>query len=259
MRLMSHVSRRSCRTAVGRRAASTRHSIGNQIVTLREDAHVSQRRLSSEAGIDQGHLSRIEHGLVEPSLEVLEAIASVMGATVSVRLQPTTGPRIRDHLQAQMVEALLRVTHPSWHRLVEVSVHRPARGTIDLVLSRGGSPVVASEFHSELRRVEQQLRWAMDKAESLPSADAWTFLAAEAEPEPPSRLLVLRSTRALRDLASSFEQTLRAAYPETTEDAVRALTEPGVRWPGAAIIWAEVAADRTRILPTPPRGVRLGR
>jgi hypothetical protein len=99
----------------------------------------------------------------------------------------------------------------------------------------------------------------MDKANSLPSADAWTFLAAEAEPKPPSRLLVLRSTRAMRDLASSFEQTFRAAYPETTEAAVRALTEPGVSWPGAAIIWAEVDADRTRILPTPPRGVRLGR
>jgi len=234
---MTGASRRSCRTVVGRRAATVRRSIGNQIVTLREDANASQRRLSSEAGIDQGHLSRIERGLVEPSLEVLESIASALGATVSVRLQPTTGPRIRDHLQARMVEALLQEAHPSWHRLVEVTVHRPARGTIDLVLSRVGSPVVATECHSELRRLEQQLRWAMDKAESLPSAAAWTFLAAETDPGPASRLLVLRSTRAMRDLANSFEQTLRAAYPAGTTEAVRALREPNVSWPGAAIIW----------------------
>lgn len=227
-------------------------------MTLREDAHVSQPRLAKEAGIDQGHLSRIERGLVEPSLDILESIAAVLGATVSIRLQATTGPRIRDHLQARMVEALLQVVHPSWHRLVEVTVHRPARGTIDLVLSRAESPVVAVEVHSELRRIEQQLRWAADKAESLPSAPSWTFLAAEARPGPGSRLLVLRSTRAMRDLARSFEQTLRTAYPATTSDAFRSLTEADVAWPGGAIIWAEVAAARTRILPTPPRGVGLG-
>jgi transcriptional regulator with XRE-family HTH domain len=228
-------------------------------VTLRTDAHVSQRRLSSESGVDQGYLSRVERGLVEPSFAVLESIAGPLGATVSIRMQPTTGPRIRDHIQARMVEALLEILHPSWHRLVEVTVHRPSRGTIDVVVGRPLSPVVAMELHSELRRLEQQIRWAADKSESLPSTEAWSFLSADARPGPPSRLLVLRSTRAMRDMARSFEQTLHSAYPARTADAVRALTESDVDWPGAAIIWAEVASDRTRILTEPPRGVPLGR
>jgi transcriptional regulator with XRE-family HTH domain len=228
-------------------------------VTLRTDAHVSQRRLSTESGVDQGHLSRVERGLVEPSFAVLESLAGMLGATVSIRIQPTTGPRIRDHIQARMAEALLEVLDQSWHRLVEVTVHRPSRGTIDTVLARPQAPVIAVELQSELRRLEQQIRWAADKAESLPSAEAWSFLAAEAAPGPASRLLVLRSTRAMRDLARSFEQTLRSAYPARTSDAYRALTQPHATWPGAAIIWADVSADRTRILPAPPRGVTLGR
>ncbi len=251
--------RTSRRTLAGRRAETLRRSVGSQIQTLRSDAGVSQRRLAIEANVDQGQLSRIERGLTEPSLAVLESIASALGAAFSIRLHPTTGPRIRDHLQARIVEALLAILDPGWRRLVEVSVHRPARGTIDTVLSRLGSPVVAVEIHSELRRLEQQIRWAADKAESLPSAAAWSFLETDATSGAISRLLVLRSTRGNRELARTFEQTLRAAYPARTADAVRCLREPDIAWPGAAIIWAEVAAGSTRILDGPPRGVALGR
>jgi hypothetical protein len=44
-----------------------------------------------------------------------------------------------------------------------------------------------------------------------------------------------------------------------TEDAVEALTRPDRTWPGAALIWAEAANGRARILPTPPRSVAFGR
>jgi Helix-turn-helix. len=235
-----------------------RRSVGTQIVTLRDDAHVSQRRLAREAEVDQGHLSRIERGLAEPSLAVLESLAGVLGATVSVRLFPTTGPRIRDHVQARIVESLIQALHPSWKRLVEVSVHRPVRGTIDLVLARAASPVIATEVQSDLRRLEQQLRWAAAKAEALPSAAAWSLIQASATADPPSRLLVLRSTHTMRVLARSYEETLRVAYPARSADAVRALMEPDLPWPGAAIIWADVTGDRARLLPGPPRGVGLG-
>lgn len=255
---MSRCLRSSRRTLVGRRAETLRRSVGTQIQILRSDAGVSQRRLAIEASVDQGQLSRIERGLTEPSLAVLESIASVLGATVSIRLHPSTGPRIRDHVQDRIGEALLAELDSGWRRLLEVTVHRPARGTIDTVLSRPGSPVVAVEIHSELRRLEQQIRWAADKAESLPSSAAWTFLEADAASPAISRLLVLRSTRANRELARTFQQTLGTAYPARTADAVRCLREPDVPWPGAAIIWADVAARGTRILDGPPRGVTLG-
>jgi hypothetical protein len=47
-------------------------------------------------------------------------------------------------------------------------VHRPVRGVIDLVLEdRDGPDTVAPELQSELRRVEQQVRWANQKADAL--------------------------------------------------------------------------------------------
>jgi transcriptional regulator with XRE-family HTH domain len=251
--------RASNRTTIGRRAAEVRRGVGAQIVTLRLDSHISQRRLSDAAEIDQGFLSRIEAGQAEPSFAALTAIAEVLGADLSVRLHPTTGPRIRDHIQASMSEALLEIVHPSWHRLVEVAVRRPARGFIDVVLGRAGGPVIATELHSELRRLEQQIRWAHDKAASLPSADAWTFLTQGSGDEEVSRLLVLRSTRATRDLARDYASTLATAYPARTQDAVEALVQPDRPWPGAALIWADVAKGTARILPTTPRSLSFGR
>jgi hypothetical protein len=103
-----------------------------------------------------------------------------------------------------MAEALLEVLHPSWHKLIEVGVRRPARGFIDVVLGRAAGPVITTELHSELRRLEQQIRWAQDKAVSLPSADAWTFLTQGSGNAEVSRLLVLRSTRTARDLARDY-------------------------------------------------------
>jgi hypothetical protein len=158
-----------------------------------------------------------------------------------------------------MVEALLREAHPSWKRLVEVPVWRPVRGVVDAVVSRPGEVVVAIEVHSELRRLEQQVRWAHDKADALPSAEAWSMLLAGAPTVPVSRMLVLRSTRANRDLANAFESTFRAAYPAKAADAVRALRDAAATWPGPALVWAETTAAGARILDRPPRSVRVGR
>jgi transcriptional regulator with XRE-family HTH domain len=234
-------------------------ALAQSIRDLREDASLTRAAVAEAAGIDRSHQGRIETGEREPSLSTLVAVATVLGADVSVRLYPTTGPLIHDRIQAAMVEALLRELDPRWIAAPEVPVHRPARGVIDLVLSGRHEPlVVASEFNSELRRLEQQVRWHREKEVSLPSAGLSRFARATDAPST-SRLLVLRSTRALRELAITFEQTLRAAYPARSHDAVAALTGPFGPWPGAAIIWMSVEGGRARLLYGAPRGVRLGR
>jgi hypothetical protein len=114
---------------------------------------------------------------------------------------------------------------------------------------------VATEVHSQIQRLEQQLGWAQLKAESLESAD----LSRSFGNTPlASRLLVLRSTRPTRELASRFEVTLRSAYPAPSGEVHAALVGDAP-WPGAGILWADVTGERTRILATPPSGVRLGR
>jgi transcriptional regulator with XRE-family HTH domain len=253
------LTRRSPRTRIGRRADVLRRAIGHQIAQMRTDAGVSQHRLAAESGIAQSFLSKVERGHVEPSIAVLVAIGEALGADLSLRLYPSTGPRIRDRLQAPILEALLRELHPSWKRLVEVPVWRPVRGVIDAVVARPGDVVIATEIHSEVRRLEQQLRWAVAKADALPSAEAWSMLSGGRGEAPVSRLLVLRNTRTNRELARTFEATLQAAYPARVADAVASLRTPGLLWPGAALIWAGVSDGVAELLDRPPRGVRLGR
>jgi transcriptional regulator with XRE-family HTH domain len=109
--------------------------LGAELRQLRLDANLSQRTVAAASQVDQGYLSQIEAGRREPSFAVLIALGDALGADLAVRLYPTTGPRIRDRIQAAMVEALLVDLHPRWKRLLEVPVHRPARGFIDTVLA----------------------------------------------------------------------------------------------------------------------------
>ena len=232
---------------------------------MRLDAGLSIRRLAAEAGIDDGYLGQVERGEREPSLTVLVTIATALGGDTHVRLYPGTGPRLRDPIQARIVEALLRAAHPRWLPRVEVAVFRPARGVIDVVLQDRETPtVVAIEVHSELRRLEQQLRWAGEKAASLPTASFWSIepdgnaveLATNtvelATNTSIHKLLILRSARTNRELSERFAHTLAVAYPASAIVAYRALTEPNVKWPGSALLWATVDGDEARLLDGAP-------
>lgn len=140
--------------------------------------------------------------------------------------------------------------------MLEVPVYRPVRGVIDLVAhDRAANLAVATEVQSQMRRLEQQVRWSNEKADALPSAGFWRF----ADPAPRiERLLVLRSTRSNRELATRFAETLATAFPAASSEAYRALTTPYAPWPGSALLWATVDGDTARIFDRPPRGVSLG-
>jgi len=226
--------------------------LGAEIRALREDAGRSQAAIARAAGVNQAHVSRIEAGTAEPSVAVLLAIGTALGADLSIRLFPNTGPRIRDHLQVAMSEALIGLLHPRWQVTPEVPVYRPVRGVIDLVLrDRSGPDTVATEIHSQLRRVEQQIRWAVQKTDALAELPDGQGRRVE-------RLLVVRNTAAMRDVVRAGAATLAASYPARAGDALASLrgTAP---WPGAAMVWATVERGEARLLGGPPRGVTVGR
>lgn len=231
---------------------------GDDIRRLRLDAGVTLTDLATVVGVHRTHLARIEAGTARPSVEVLTAIGVALGADLSLRYFPGTGPRLHDRLQARMIETFLSCLDRRWSAAFEVPVTQPSRGVIDVVLTDGSSPaIVASEAQSELRRLEQQVRWGTEKAEGLTRQ-----LARHEAPgsvRVVSRLLILRSTVATRDLARRYEATLAAVYPARTADVIRALTTPDAPWPGAGIVWVRVDADDVTLLRLPPRGVTLGR
>ena len=231
------------------------HTIGEDLERLRIDSAATKAEVARMAGIDRTFYGRIESGRARASLESLLAVATAMGADVSVRLYAGRGPRLTDRHAARMIEGILQRLAPVWRPHLEVSVLRPVRGFIDAVSERRDHPLfVVTEFESSLPRLEQQIRWAAEKAGSIASSD----LVGPGQAPPVSRLIVLRSTESTRFLARSFEATLRTAYPAATRDAVDSLRS-GSSWPGDAIIWVRIEGDRVDILDGPPRGVRVGR
>jgi transcriptional regulator with XRE-family HTH domain len=241
-----------------RRSRDARRAIGADIRSNREDQGVSQRRLAAAADVDCGYLARVEAGTAGTSLEVLQRLATALGGEVSVRFFPGTGSPLRDRFQAPIVEELVRALHPCWRPSLEVPVYRPARGVVDVVLARTDTAtIVAGEVHSQVRRLEQQIRWSHLKSDSLPSADLWRFVAVD-EPPTVSRLLILRSAPATREVVRDYAATIATEYPARSAAAYDSLVE-GAPWPGAALLWADVEGDAVRLRRVPPRGVPVGR
>lgn len=232
--------------------------VGEDIRRLRLEAGITLTLLAVVAGVHRSHLARIEAGRARPSLEVLTAIGVALGADLSVRYFAGSGPRLHDRFQAVMIETLLGGLDRRWKTDLEVPVTQPARGVIDLVLTDRSSPViVATEAQSELRRLEQQIRWSTEKADGLAQRLANEPTAANGRLV--SRMLLLRSTVATRELARRFEATLSAAFPARSADIVSAPTRPGSPWPGPGIAWVRVDGDEADLLERPPRGVSVGR
>jgi transcriptional regulator with XRE-family HTH domain len=230
-------------------------SIGNDLERLRIDAGASKAAIAREAGVDRTFYGRIETASAHASLESLVAVAIAMGADLSIRLYPGRGPRLTDRHSARMIETILGSLAPMWVPHPEVYVTRPIRGFIDVALERRDQRLlVVAEFESMLPRLEQQIRWASEKAAAIASSD----LVGPGPAPQISRLLVLRSTESTRSIARKFEATLRAAFPARSREAVESL-RTGSPWPGNAIIWIRIDGDRVELLDGPPRGVALGR
>jgi transcriptional regulator with XRE-family HTH domain len=228
-----------------RRAVTIRRDLADQLVRFADDAGVNQSQLAVAAGVARSHLVRVMAGEASASFEVYQRLAAVLGADLSVRFFPNTGALVRDRFAAPMLEHLLGVRHPRWGPFTEVGVRRPSRGWIDLVLHEPRERVLlASELQSELRRLEQLVRWHAAKADSLPSWEGFAHLGDEPRI---GRLLVVRRTRATRRVAAEFARQLRAAYPAHPDDAIAALTGTAP-WPGDALVWMAVEPGRTRLV-----------
>lgn len=159
--------RTNLQKAAHARARNLRRDIIKALQDATADAGVSRRALCRAAGIGPNTFVAIERDDREPTIEVLSRLAAALGGELSLRFHPGTGPLVRDHLQAAMIEALIGGLDDSWSPEVEVPVWTPSRGSVDVVLRRSAGPIVAGEAQSELRRIEQQIRWSGSKAAAL--------------------------------------------------------------------------------------------
>jgi transcriptional regulator with XRE-family HTH domain len=241
-----------------RRMRRVELQVGQDLRGLRLDAGVTLSELASIVGVHRSHIARIEAGRAHASIEVLTGIGVALGTDLNLRFFAGSGPRLHDRFQAPMVEAVIALLDPRWIVTLEVPVTAPARGVIDIVLhDRSTSTTIAAEVQSELRRLEEQIRWSHEKAEGLlERLDRGPSIGARRDV---SQLLVLRSTSNTRDLARRFSATLSAAYPARCRDIHSALTTASAPWPGVGILWVSLVGNQATVLRYPPRGVRLGR
>ena len=232
--------------AAARLAALVHRGMGDDLRRLREDAGVSRQQLADAAGLDVTFVRRIEYGTERPSVETYARLSAALGADLRCRLYPNTGPAIRDRHQARILEALVGIVHRRWRAHPEVAVRHPSRGWIDVVFhaAREGE-VVATEIQSDLRRLEQLLRWFPEKVASLPSWEGWPHLRSTT---PPSQLLIVRSTKATQSIARLFARQIAVAYPVHPADALESLrgTAP---WPGSALVWVDIRNEGVRFIP----------
>jgi transcriptional regulator with XRE-family HTH domain len=221
------------------RAIELRRRLAREFRRLREDAGLTRTAVATAAGIDPTAITKLEAGEFHPSLELYVRVAAALGADLHCRPYPATGPPIHDRHQARIAEILLAMLHARWQLDPEVAVRRPARGFVDAALfDPRAVTVVATEHESDLRRVEQLIRWSMEKAASLESSDRWQEWSRFGDPTV-SRLLIVRRTRANRQIADAARRQLREAYPADPRDALEALTGVAA-WPGPAMIWARL-------------------
>ena len=231
--------------AADRRTRALRRNLAEHLCQHLADAGISIWQLAAAAGLSHPYVARVLAGEESPTPETYGRLAAVLGADLTMRLYPNTGPAIHDRHQAPILEHLLEVRHPRWKPLQEIAVTRPSRGWIDVAFHEPRERViVASEVQSVLLRLEHLIRRSAAKADSLPSWDDWTQLGDQPAI---SRLLVVRRTRATRQVAREFERQLRVAYPAHPDDAVAALTGTAA-WPGAVLIWAVVERGTVRLV-----------
>ncbi|MDC4242139.1 MULTISPECIES: helix-turn-helix domain-containing protein [Clostridium] len=73
--------------------------VGSKIAEIRNSKGISLSKLARDAGISKGYLSNIENGIKEnPSVELLEKIASALGVNVSDLFDEEPIKNIEDEL-----------------------------------------------------------------------------------------------------------------------------------------------------------------
>ncbi len=198
-----------------------RRHLADEIRRYREDAGLSQLRVANAAGVSQSVLSELEAGKGDPGVEVLARIGAALGGRLTVRIDPGTGSPIRDHIQAAIGECVLGLASAQWRRLLEVAVYQPVRGVIDLVLHDPDQHViVATEIQSELRRLEQQMRWLHAKADALAVGGCSPDIAAALDlggPTPRDRVAPPHPEVDRGDSATSFPRIDRPSLARTQQ------------------------------------------
>jgi transcriptional regulator with XRE-family HTH domain len=219
------------RTAVhegDRQLRRTAAKFGEEFRLQRLRTGVSQAAVARAIGVDRATICRLEAGNPNVTVRSRARAAAVLGADLRLAIYPAAAPLIHDAAHARLVEALLRLRHPSWRTKVEAPVPGTGRRSTDLRLDRG-TETILFEVETHIHALEAIIREGEDKRAAV-AADAAGARRVHV-------VLVLPPTRHHRTLVAAHPDTIKAAFPASSPDTRRALTSADQPWPGDGILW----------------------
>ncbi len=219
------------RTAIregDRQLRRTAARFGDELRLLRLRTGVSQAAVARAIGVDRATICRMEAGNPNVADRTRARAGAVLGADFRLAIYPAGAPLIHDAAHARLVEALLRLRHPSWLAKVEAPVPGIGRRSTDLRLDRGAETILF-EVETRIHALEAIIREGEDKRAAV-AGDAATARRVHV-------VLVLPSTRHHRALVSAHPDTIKAAFPASSSETRRALISADQPCPGDGILW----------------------
>ncbi len=129
---------------------------------------LTQHQIADRVGVSRSYIAKVELGLIDPSLVMVERIAEALGLEISLDIKPPlfpSGARVRDAVHARCsayVDRRLRALGWSVAREIEI-VHGRSHGWIDLLAfdQRTGTLLVieVKTRLDDLGGLERQLGW----------------------------------------------------------------------------------------------------
>jgi transcriptional regulator with XRE-family HTH domain len=151
------------------RRTATRFGEESRLIRLRTG--VSQAAVARAIGVDRATICRMEAGDPTVADRIRARAAAVLGADFRLGLYPDAAPLIHDAAHARLVEALLRLRHPSWRAKVEAPVPGTGRRSTDLRLDRGDATILF-EVETHVHALEAIIREGEDKRSAVAAAVA---------------------------------------------------------------------------------------
>lgn len=228
-----------------------RVSLARVVRTYRAKLGYTQAQVGEAVGVHRGYIAAIESGRANPSVGVVERLATVLGLVVEMEFHPPSvfGPRDEvDALHSRclgQVERRLRASGVETAREVEI-VHARSHGWIDLLAfdPRTGILLIieVKTWLDDLGAVERQLGWYERSAFAAAGRLGWT--AQRSMPW----LLVLATTAADK-FVREHRSTLAINFPTRAREMMSiAAGHPPAGQLGRGLAFIDPASHRAEWL-----------
>jgi transcriptional regulator with XRE-family HTH domain len=200
---------------------------------------LTQEQLASAVGVSRGYVARIERGQANPTIEVVERIATALELETELVARPpiVIGSHQRDLVHARCSSyADGRLRSAGWLTVREVEIiHGRSHGWIDLL---GFAPKTGVVLVVELKTriddagaIERQLSWYERSAFDVVRRLGW-------QPRRVIGWLLLLATDEVDDALRSNRDLMARAFPNRARQMSDLLdvADPGIQGRGAALI-----------------------